>query len=198
MPFLRQIGVLVFIVSLTSNCSESEFAGETDQAVRTTNKPPKTPPTTSDKPPADTPINNELVIDDSGHIKLPGDPVERVGVGFEDGVDADFNDLYICFQGHFNVDRRDIVSNRDQTVQATWGNISANAHTATVKILDANGQVVSTQTLIGRRRTQLMGTVPLTFKKGYKLHVTIAHNSTQHTNPTWAVVHKNQCNNTGI
>jgi hypothetical protein len=194
----RQIAIAAFVSFLAAGCSQPEFAGNSDQAVRTTKKPPKPPPTSIENPPADTPTNNELVVDDGGQINLPGDPVERVGVGFEDGVDADYNDLYICFQGHFNVDKRDIVSNRDQTVQATWGNISAHSHTATVTILDTDGKVLFTQVLAGRKRTQLMGTIPLTFKKGSKLKVMIAHNSTQHTNTTWAVVHKNQCNNTGI
>lgn len=189
---LRHIGIILCLSSLTASCSQSDFSGDSARAVRTTK-----PPTPPGKPPIDNPPNNELVVDDGGQIKLPGDPVERVGVGFEDGVDADYNDLYICFQGFFNVNGRDIVSNRDQTVQATWGNISAISHTATIKILDSDGKILFTQVLAGKRRTQLMGTVPLTFKRGAKLQVMIAHNSTQHTNPVWAVVHKNQCNNTG-
>lgn len=193
----RQIAIATFVSFLAAGCSQPEFAGNSDQAVRTTKKPPIPPPTRIEKPPTDTPTNNELVVDDGNQIKLPGDPVERVGVGFEDSVDADYNDLYICFEGFFNVNGRDIVSNRDQTVQATWGNISAISHTATVKISDSDGKVLFTQVLSGKKRTKLMGTIPLTFKKGSKLQVMIAHKSTQHTNQTWAVVHKNQCNNTG-
>jgi hypothetical protein len=174
-------------------CASQEFAGDAGAAgVRKQEKP--VPPLV---PPVLVEID-DLKTDDGGRIgEIPGLPVERVGVGFEDWTDMDFNDIYVCFQGHFNVNGRDIVSNRDQTVQATWGNISANNHFMTIKIIDAAGKETFNQGYQGTRKTSPIGTIPLTFSRGSKLQVMIAHNSTQHTNPNMAVVHLNQCNNTG-
>ena len=178
---------------MASSCSTQEFSG--DSAVRKQVKPipPLPPPVIIEKK-----DNDDLKTDDGGLLgEIPGQAVERVGIGFEDWTDMDFNDIYLCFQGNFNVNGRDIVSNRDQTVQVTWGNISAKTHFVTIKIIDASGKETFNQGFQGTRRTSPIGTIPLTFTRGSKLQVMIAHNSTQHTDPNWAVVHLNQCNNTG-
>ena len=184
------------LATLIVACSNQEFSGES--GARQPLKPP-IPPLIDPVIDNNTPIKKDEIKTDDGQIVtvIPGKPVSRVGVGFEDLSDFDFNDVYLCFAGHFNVNGRDIVSNRDQSIKATWGNISAISHYVKITITDPAGKEVFNQGFQGTKNTKLMGTIPLTFTKGSKLNVLIAHKSTKHTDPKWAVVHLDQCNNTG-
>ena len=185
---------LLFLATLIVACSNQEFSGESGarQPVKPP-IPPLTPP-----PPVLVIKKDEIKTEDGQTVTvIPGKPVSRVGVGFEDLSDFDFNDVYLCFAGHFNVNGRDIVSNRDQSIQATWGNISAISHYVRITITDPDGKEVFNKGFQGTKNTNLMGTIPLTFTKGSKLNVMMAHKSTKHTDAKWAVVHLDQCNNTG-
>jgi hypothetical protein len=188
---------LLIVFFILTACSTQEFAG--DAGVRRSisqKNPPLAPPT--ENPPIEEQSDDGVLTDDGTNVaEIPGVQVNRVGIGFEDWTDWDFNDIYVCFTGKFKVDGRSIVSTEEQTIQATWGNISAKTHFMTIKIVDSQGQETYSQGFQGTRRKSPIGTIPLTFKKGSKLHVMIAENSVQHTNPDRAVVHLDQCNNTG-
>jgi hypothetical protein len=194
-PKLTRISALC-LVTLIVACSNQEFSGESGARQPVKPKvPPLTPPVLVDNPPIK---QDEIKTDDGQTLTvIPGTPVSRVGVGFEDLKDFDFNDVYLCFAGNFNVNGRDIISNRDQSIQATWGNISAISHYVTITITDPDGKELFNKGFQGTKNTKLMGTIPLTFTKGSKLNVMIAHKSTKHTDAKWAVVHLDQCNNTG-
>lgn len=186
---------LIFAVfaTLTWSCSEQNFSGDSPR-VAATKKPTNddTPPVTTD----DTPTNNDPTLStDNGEII--GTAVERVGLGFEDWTDWDYNDIYLCFEGHFNVNNRDIVSNRDQTVTVAWGNISAKSHDVTITITAPNGTVSFTQGYQGQKRTKTLTPMSLPFKRGSKLNVAITNPSLTHEDAQRAKVNLNWCNNTG-
>jgi len=46
--------------------------------------------------------SNEINIDDYSEL-IAGTTVEKVGISFEDGSDNDYNDISVCFNGHFKV-----------------------------------------------------------------------------------------------
>ena len=187
---------------LAGSCASQEFTG--DSAIRQPIKTPPKPPPSTDVPGTGTPgtpgnpgsPGGPMTDDGTVISNLPGTPVAKVGIGFEDRTDNDFNDIYLCFQGHFNVNGRDIVSNREQTIQAIWGNRAAIAHYVTITITAADGRQLFNQGYQGRSGKD-MGSIPLTFTKGSRLSVQIRHNSTQHTNENRARVDLDRCNNTG-
>lgn len=128
---------------------------------------------------------------------LPGLSVARIGIGFEDHFDMDFNDSYVCLDGDFHVNGREITSNRDQTINATLGNISATAHLVTFTIMGSDGKELRQTSVQGRARTQLIGTTTIDFPKGSILNVGIRHQSTMHTNPHRAKFELNSCASMG-
>lgn len=69
MKFIKLIVSIAAVASLLSACAQSEFAGDSGQGIRT-KKPPLGPPSKDVPGPNDTPGNNELIVDDSGEIKL--------------------------------------------------------------------------------------------------------------------------------
>jgi len=196
----RQTIIKIYFAALCglTSCSSQEFAGDAGvrRSLTQKNPPPLNPPT--ENPPIENQSDDGVLIDDGINIaEIPGVQVNRVGIGFEDWTDMDFNDIYVCFTGKFKVDGRSIVSTEEQTIDATWGNISAKTHVMTIKILDEAGHEIYNRPFQGNRRTSPIGTIPLTFKKGSTLQVMIAENNIQHTNLNRAVVHLDRCNNTG-
>lgn len=69
MKLIQLIGTIATVVGLLSACAQSEFAGDSGQGVFVKKNTPKDDPTT-DKNKDETPGDNQLVIDDSGEIKL--------------------------------------------------------------------------------------------------------------------------------
>jgi len=60
---------ITIVTGFLATCAQSEFTGDSGQGIRT-KKPPVGPPATDVPGPNDTPGNNELIVDDSGEIKL--------------------------------------------------------------------------------------------------------------------------------
>ena len=146
-PLLASLALLL----LASSCSEQSFSGGADAKQAQDSKKDKKPPATIDPSklpggpggPSGPDGPGGLSTDDGG---ISGTPVSRVGLGFEDASDFDYNDIYLCFKGSFSVDGTTIVSNKDQQgVIASWGNDAKNVHYMTIKITDSTGKEICKQ-----------------------------------------------------
>jgi hypothetical protein len=91
---------ITIVTGYLSACAQSEFAGDSGQGIRT-KKPPVGPPATDVPGPTDTPGNNELIVDDSGEIKLVD--AELIVSRSTDGA-AWKNCLYAGIQGQPDVE----------------------------------------------------------------------------------------------
>ncbi len=71
--------------------------------------------------------------------KIPGLPVIRAGVNFEDSRagDADYNDAVLCFEGNFKVDGALVTSTSKQKVIASTYSHAGCNHTVKVVIVSA-------------------------------------------------------------
>ena len=169
-PLLASFAILL----LYSSCSEQSFSGGADARQAQDSKKSKNPHVSIDPNKVGGggpggPDNGALSTDDGGIV---GTPVSRVGLGFEDATDFDYNDIYLCFKGSFSVDGTNIVSNKDQQgVIASWGNDAKNVHYMTIKITDESGKEIFRQGYPGRSKTPVMPTIILSFPRGSKLSV---------------------------
>jgi hypothetical protein len=66
---IQLIGTIATVIGLLSACAQSEFAGDSGQGLLVKKNTPKDNPT-NDKNKDETPGDNQLVVDDSGEIKL--------------------------------------------------------------------------------------------------------------------------------
>ena len=176
-PLLASLALLL----LASSCSEQSFSGGADAKQATGSKKGKNPPVTIDpnKVGGGPDGPGGLSTDDGG---FSGTPVLKVGIGFEDATDWDYNDIYFCFKGSFNVDGSTIVSNKDQTgVIASWGNDAAIAHLMTIKITDETGKEIFKNSYQGHPPPKIEPDITLSFPKGSKLSVDMDHGLVQHT-----------------
>jgi hypothetical protein len=153
-----------------------------------------------------TPTPEPPGLDTVPHVEdIPGVPVVRVGVNFEDlgfsgDNDRDYNDAVLCFSGHFKVDGTNVVSIADQTVMGTTSSISGCHHRIKVTIVAPDG-TSSAPIVYDSRRTQ---PVPLPFTIGSRLEVTMTPydkcnpgvERTMHQ-PQHARVAPDVCNTTG-
>lgn len=135
--------------------------------------------------------------------QIPGTPVVRVGINFEDqgaGGDADYNDAVLCFAGNFKVDGSSVISTQPQDVVATTSSISDCRHQVQVQIVHPDGRASTPLTFRSDSGTQ----VPMRFELGSRLEVSMQSitggcnpvGRTMHE-PDWARVQLDRCNTTG-
>ena len=158
------------------------------------------------KVPVAVSANGELDTKDAQTVAaIPGVPVIRVGVNFEDlgfstKSDHDYNDAVLCFSGNFKVDGTDVVSTKAQTVEGTTSSISGCHHTIKVTIIAPDG-TPGTPVSYDSRRVE---PVEMRFELGSKLEVTMTPydncnpgvERTMHQ-PEHARVAPDVCNTTG-
>jgi hypothetical protein len=143
------------------------------------------------------------IATDEGGINIPGVPVERVGVNFEDmGLqgDRDHNDAVLCFTGAFKVDNTNVVSAKAQQVVGTTFSASGCDHTVRVEIIHSDGTKEAPISFDSSDQTP----VTMNFRRGSKLEVYMTSrdgcNEGQEKNmhnPVDCVVAPNVCNNSG-
>jgi hypothetical protein len=79
--------IIVLITLFISACVSQEFAGDAGVRKQAKRITPLPPPVTEEKK-----LNEDLKTDDGGLLgEIPGQAVEKVGIGFEDWTDMDFN-----------------------------------------------------------------------------------------------------------
>jgi hypothetical protein len=101
---------------------------------------------------------------------VPGVPVVRLGVNFEDiptGGDFDYNDAVFCFSGKFAHSNQAVVSLEDQQVRINVTNRSGCDHWISIAVVDPDGTIRSLPQF--RSRTQPV--LDLRFYPGSKLDV---------------------------
>src|SRR5207253_1018897 len=65
----------------------------------------------------------------------------QVGVNFEDGTDADYNDGVLCMSGIFEIAPLWIISHAEQVVSAQVSKSAACSSTINVKVTGVNGNI---------------------------------------------------------
>lgn len=116
----------------------------------------------------------------------------KVGVGFETGVDMDFNDVYACIpKGDFNVNGREIISANNQSVPVYFGNLSSQSNLIIVKA-SVSGQLIFERHVMLPSRQQTAGKTFLDLPKGATVTFQLMP-GILHTDPKRAVVEINTC-----
>lgn len=198
MRLLISLSLLVFAVSCTGG---KKFASTAPTAAATP-EPPKVNPPASEAIP-DT-IDSESV--------LPGDPVEKFGINFEDNPfgdnsDKDYNDAVLCFDGKFVIQNSSIISSENQTVPASAFSNAGCGHDIEIIITHADGTVDESiiQALTRGEEKKL----ELAFKKGDSIEVKMGYTDAatdgvcadagRHSmkENLWAQIAKDTCNDTG-
>lgn len=152
-------------------------------------------------PPIVVPTQPPPIVTDA--TQIPGTPVVRVGINFEDqgaGGDADYNDAVMCFAGNFKVDGSTVISTQTQDVVATTSSISDCHHQVQVQIVHPDGRASSPIVF----RSDAGAQVPMRFELGSRLEVSMQSitggcspvGRTMHE-PDWARVQLDRCNTTG-
>lgn len=101
---------------------------------------------------------------------VPGVPVIRLGVNFEDipsGGDLDYNDAVFCFSGRFAHDNRSVVSLAEQVVRINVTNRSGCDHDILIGVIDQDG----TRREIPMFRSRSQPTLDMVFHPGSRLDV---------------------------
>lgn len=101
---------------------------------------------------------------------VPGIPVIRLGVNFEDipsGGDLDYNDAVFCFSGKFAHDDRSVVSLAEQIVRVNVTNRSGCDHDIAIGVIDPDG----TRREIPIFRSRSEPTLDMLFHPGSRLDV---------------------------
>jgi len=115
---------------------------------------------------------------------VPGVPVIRLGVNFEDiptGGDLDYNDAVFCFSGKFAHDNHSVVSLAPQYVSIAVTNRSGCDHLIYIAVVDPDG--TRREVPIFRSRSQ--PTFNAFFKTGSKLDVRMHVADNCLANTTW-------------
>ena len=115
----------------------------------------------------------------SNYVIPVGKPVSEVGIGFEDGIDFDYNDVYVCLNGSFLVNSSEIVAAKDQQSNINWGNLAKTAHLMTIKVTDVSGIEIFSRSYQGRSKTPLMPNISLWMPIGSKLRIDLDNGSIQ-------------------
>ena len=119
-------------------------------------------------------------------------PAAKVGVGFETGSDMDFNDVYACMpNGQFNVNGREIISTRDQTVPIYFGNIASEHNWIIVKAF-MSGQLIVERHVALVPRQQSAGKTVLELPKGSTVTFQLRNGIVQ-ADPKRTVIDINTC-----
>lgn len=141
--------------------------------------------------------------------QLPGVPVVRVGVGFNDNSfskndDQDYNDAAFCFEMAAKLDpaTKHIWSYKDQVVNAAITSISGCTHRVHIKIFHPDGSVYDQQF-----PSNLNNVIQLAFKIRSRLEVSVITTDDDCElafgkdipmyNQDWFRVEGNACRNTG-
>ena len=115
---------------------------------------------------------------------VPGIPVIRLGVNFEDipsGGDLDYNDAVFCFAGKFAHDNSSVVSLAEQTVRINVTNRSGCDHFISIAVVDSDG----TRREIPVFRSKTQPVLDMLFHAGSKLDVKMRVANECLQNATW-------------